>query len=268
MLTLSDNLQFLSGLEAESVDLIYLDPPFYSQRDYIDFEDKWESIDDYLKFLGARVFECHRVLKPTGSIYLHCDDSANADIKIHVLNTIFGRSNFRNEIVWHYSGGSSSRVYFPKKHDTIYFYTKTNEYIFNPQHQPYSDQSIARFNRKDHEGRMYKAHIKDGKEIRSYMNEEGRVMPDVWNINIIVKSHNESMDYSTQKPLALIERIIRASSNEGDVVLDPFLGAGTTAVACKKLGRKFIGCDINPRSIEITNERLSMTLSGLLPELN
>ena len=299
-----DNLQIMRGINSNTVDLIYLDPPFNSDRNYnapigsdaegAEFKDRWhysdlkdeewrdlkkrnrglyEVIDAakhthgkntqaYLVFMALRLIEMHRILRDTGSIYLHCDTTANSYLRL-LLDCVFGKQNMRNEIVWSYSGGSSPRSHFPRKHDTIYFYTKSSDYRFNPQHEDYSDKSIARFNRTDESGRRYKCHMKNGKEIRSYMNEKGKIMPDVWSINIIVKSHSESTGYPTQKPVKLLERIILASSNKGDTVFDPFCGCATTLVAANRLDREWIGCDLSKLAVKLVNQRLRQD-EGLL----
>jgi len=179
----------------------------------------------------------HRLLKPTGSIYLHCDWHADAYIRVHILDKIFGRDCFVNELIWGYQWGGVGKRNFAKKHDNIYWYCKQNKkWIFN-------------------EKEMREAYIT--KDKRWHNNEGGKLLRDVWDdIPIINTMANERIGYPTQKPLALLERIIKASSNEGDVVMDPFMGGGTTIVMASRLGRQFIGIDQSIAAVDVTDKRL------------
>ena len=210
----------------------------------------------YLTYMAQRIVEMHRVLKDTGSLYLHCDPTASHYLKV-VLDEIFGKDNFRNEITWSYTGNSVPKYCFPKKHDIIFWYSKTANFTFNPQNVlvPYSELTNKRYNHTDEQGRRYKiSALKDGKQEIVYM-KEGKYPDDVWDIPIV--RGKEATGYPTQKPLALLHRIIKASSNEGDIVMDPFCGCATTCVAAQQLGRKWIGIDIEKQAVNILVERLS-----------
>jgi len=284
-----DNLQVLSHLLKEyrgKIDLIYIDPPFDSKADYVRkvkirgekvegaeqnlFEEKqytdiWER-DEYLQFMYERLLLMKELLSENGSIYLHCDWHKSAYLRI-ILDEVFGAENFVNEIIWKYTGGTDKAQAFLKKHDNIFFYKKNGAIDFNVQYEDFAEGTIKRFNKIDKDGRRYKENrLGDGKFYRTYMKEEGKVMGDVWQDeiveqNIVVSSHNESVEYPTQKPEALIERIIKASSNEGDVVADFFMGSGTTQAVAQKLGRKWIGCDINIGAIQTTTKRLNQIVA-------
>ena len=216
-----------------------------------------KSMKSYLTYMTQRIIEMHRILKDTGSLYLHCDPTASHYLKI-VLDEIFGKNNFRNEIIWCYTGGTDTKKTWQKKHDNIYFYTKSDNYILNPCYAPFSENTIKRFNKTDADGRKYKINqLKDGRTTTTYMKEEGKLTPDYWNIPIVNITSKEGTGYPTQKPLALLRRIISASSNEGDIVLDPFCGCATTCVAAQQLDRKWIGIDIEKQVVSVLIERLS-----------
>ena len=231
----------------------------------------------FLCWLGVRVLAMHRILKPTGSLYLHCDHTASAYIKM-MLDSIFGRENFRNQIVWGYRGMPSKARKFIQKHDTILFYSKSNDYTFNVQRDRPTEGSLKTFEsakrvgyNANHKRMMvtifdedkYRAAVESGK-IPSGMREThfngtgGPPMKDWWeDIKILGGPKNkERTGYPTQKPLALYERIIKASSNENDIVLDPFAGCATTCVAAEKLNRQWIAIDINDKAADIIHERL------------
>ncbi len=300
LLYLGDNLDILSRyIPDDSVDLIYLDPPFATNRDYNilyqqpggkqsllkrAFSDTWcwdgaaedtlreilqkappelgkliqgmvaglgaAPVAGYLVMMTPRLLELHRVLRDSGSLYLHCDPTASHYLKL-VLDCIFGVGNFRNEIAWSYKGGGRSKKYFARKHDTIFFYSKSDSWIFN-----YEDILVDRTNRTyftDDEGRKY--WLKYGK--RYYLKNEGKIPEDWWaDIEPLDGPYKERLGYPTQKPLALLERIIKASSNEGDIVLDPFCGCGTTLAAAQKLNRRWIGIDTNLEAVKLTSIRL------------
>lgn len=250
---LGNNLEIMKDIPDESIDLIYIDPPFYSQDDYGDFNDKWDDMDDYLDFMRVRLKEIHRILKDTGSFYLHCDYHASHYLKIE-LDNIFGYDNFRNEIIWYYPNKSHSRYTLnihTRSHNTIFFYTKSNEYIYNQIREKIKEDS-HNFPYKDSEGRRYRI-VKDRK---IYKGNGYRNSHDVWEINFINPNSPEREDYATQKPEKLLERIIRASSNEGDIVADFFCGSGTTLAVAKKTHRNYMGCDINKDAVELTQKRL------------
>jgi len=256
-LALGDNLTLLSQLPNESIDLIYLDPPFNSNRNYtiVDetkkevraFGDIWKGGSaTYLEFLKDRLIHLHRVLKATGSIYLHCDPTESHYIKV-LMDSIFGRNNFRNEIVWCYERSHPAKYQFKRIHDIILFYTKSDHYTFIP---PYVEGSYGMKKRppfKRPDGTIWEP------------KHEGKLCPDWW-IDIpsfgTAMGSKERCNYPTQKPLALLERIIKASSNEGNLVLDPFMGSGTTLVAASRLNRNFIGMDSSASALAVAKERL------------
>ena len=286
-----DNLDFLRGLNNETVDLVATDPPFNKNRDFhatpdslsrgARFEDRWswdrdvheewvDAIKDdwpaawwviecarhvwgddmgaFLCWLGVRVMEMHRVLKPTGSLYLHIDHTAHAYAKA-LLDGIFGKKHFRNEIVWCYTGPSNTKRWFPRKHDILLWYTKGNEWIFNRGDVlvPYSDQYVRRFSKQYNEGAKRSKIFKSGhdSERNRQLAQEGKLVEDWWSdCSPVGRRRHENTGYPTQKPLALYERIIKASSNPGDMVLDPFCGCATTPIAAERLGREWVGMDI------------------------
>ena len=353
-----DNLQVLrESLADASVDLVYLDPPFNSKRDYNllfkspkgqkseaqveAFKDSWHwgeqaerefdellhqantdvaemmkalraflgqnDIMAYLTMMANRLLEMHRVLKPTGSLYLHCDPTASHYLKL-VLDGVFGKLLFRNEIVWkraftvkgNFGQGSK---HFGQNTDTVFFYSKTDEYNFNPQFSPYSEEYVTEFFRyAESDGRRYRlismigpggaakgnpqyefmgvtkywrysevkmhelhasgmiVQTKPGTvpQRKQYLDQgRGVGCQSLWDdIPALSFSSKERLGYPTQKPVALLERIISASSNEGDVVLDPFCGCGTAVHAAQKLKRKWIGIDITHLAISLIEKRL------------
>ena len=290
-----DNLPIMRGINSESVDLIYLDPPFNSNANYAapigseaagaEFKDTW-TLDDvdnawldlietkypalnrvihaamtnsdksYLIYMAARLLEMKRILKDTGSIYLHCDPTMSHYLKL-VMDAVFGKGNFRNEIVWHYYNvASTSRKFIGRKHDTIFFYAKSDATSFNwdSMREPYSSDS-----------NWVKASGSYG-DPRYSPNEKGKLMHDVWRIPTINNMAKERTGYPTQKPLALLDHIIKASSNEGDVVFDPFCGCATTLVAAGRLQRDWIGIDISEKAAELVVERIKAD-QGLFEEI-
>ena len=192
----------------------------------------------YLIYMAIRLIEMHRILKDTGSIYLHCDPTLSHYIKT-MMDKIFGYENFRNELIWSYRWASTIKNSFARKHDTIFFYTKSNNWLFNMDavRESYTPEQLKRCKEDD------KGHYTVSEGRKYYLNPLGQTPGSVFNISIIGRGSNERIGYPTQKPLELLERIIKASSNEGDVVLDPFCGCATTCVAAEKLNRKWIGVD-------------------------
>ena len=237
-----DCINWLNKIQDESIDLIYIDPPFFTQRDFKDFTDKWTGHYHYIKWLRARLLLAHKKLKQTGSIYVHCDYRANFRIRV-ILNHIFGEDNFKNEIIWCYASGGASNKTFSKKHDTIFFYTKTKMYNFYP----------VRIKEKRNEKSLKRAKAKNGRigKLGFY-----RYPFDIFNIDSLGIMSGERTGWPTQKPLKLLERIIKASSNEGDLVLDFFGGSGTTSVAAHGLKRRFITGDISEKACKIMVKRL------------
>lgn len=272
-----DNLHVLRSLKSNSVDLIYIDPPFFSGRNYNQiwgddnevrtFYDIWEDgLPSYLVWLNARIWEMKRVLKDTGSIYVHCDWHASHYIKVE-LDKIFGYSNFINEIVWCYSQGARSQSHFGRKHDIILYYSKSKDPKFNaksvgleytPHKQDKSGENYGGRMGVDEEGREYVEKWGTGKKkLYRYYLDEKKTPEDWWtDINSIQSGAHERIGYPTQKPEPLLERIIKASSNEGDVVADFFMGGGTTLAVALKLGRRFIGCDISRVAASVSIDRI------------
>ena len=291
-----DNLRVIRGINSNTVDLLYLDPPFNSNRNYsapvgskaagAAFKDMWtlSDIDEnehgelaerspatyeviraagvvagkgmksYLIFMGLRLLEMKRILKPTGSIYLHCDDTAGAYLKM-LMDAVFGKENWRNTIVWCYTGpGSPKMRQFNRKHDTIHWYSNGDQWTFNKD-----DVRIEHVDGGPHAGGFL------GELGKSTTEEYGNLgkVPESWwvqskgnGLAIAARQRKQYTGYPTQKPLALLDRIIRASSNEGDVVFDPFCGCATTLVAAHNLGRQWIGCDLSKLAVKLVNERI------------
>ena len=224
---LSDNLELMAEMQDNTVDLIYCDILYGTGRKFKDYQDlkpKREVIEEHYM---PRIKEMHRILKDTGSIYLQMDYKISHWIRL-MLDDVFGYDNFINEIIWKYGLGGSGKKEFAKKHDNIFFYSKTKNYNFNLQYE---------------------------KATSNKMKGQNKKMVDVWDIANINNMAKERLDYNTQKPKELIERIIKASSNEGDLVADFYAGSFTTAKVCKDLNRNFIGCDISEKAVAIGLER-------------
>ena len=275
-----DNLQVMSHLLKEyrgKIDLIYIDPPFDSKADYkkkIDvrgvgstesdsssFEEKqygdiWTN-DEYLQFMYERLIIMRELLSDTGSIFLHCDWHKAPHLRC-LLDEIFGPENFRNEIIWSYKSAGMSTSTFPRKHDNIFYYSKTADRVFYPIYVPHDEKVIKRFQR-DEKGPYQ---LVNGKKY--YMNPQGKPVEDVWEI-LLANRDSQRTGYPTQKPEALIERIIKCATREGDLVLDCFMGSGTTQAVAMKLGRRFIGADINLGAIQTTTKRLLSIAAELKP---
>jgi len=258
-----DNLEILATMEPESVDLIYVDPPFFSNKNYEiiwgdeaeirSFEDRWEGgINVYTDWMKDRVIELCRVLKPTGTFYLHCDWHAGHYLKV-MCDLVFGYNNFRNEIAWCYRGAGYPKMDFGRRHDTIFRYSKTDKYIFNLDdvREEYAEATKERF--KHYIGNVRKS----GDFGLQKLNPLGKQPDDWWQIQPIAPSAKERLGYPTQKPEKLLERIIKASSNKGDLVLDAFCGCGTTLAMAERFGRRWIGIDISPSAISLIKKRLS-----------
>lgn len=262
---LDDNLAVLRRLRPGCVDLVYIDPPFgtgqvqrlssirtgrgpkartgFGGRLYPfevvsthRYRDDM-ALEDYLSFLYERLVEVHRVLKPTGSLYLHLDFHAVHYARL-LLDEVFGPERFLNEVIWAYDYGGRARDRWPRKHDNILWYSKSARWTFN---------------RDDVDRIPYMAPGLVGPEKAA----AGKLPTDTWWLTIVPTSGPERTGYPTQKPLKLLERVIIASSNPGELVADFFCGSGTTGVAAKKLGRRYLLVDTNPNAIEITNRRLA-----------
>jgi site-specific DNA-methyltransferase (adenine-specific) len=270
----------------ESVDLIYLDPPFFTGKIQkgtmkwqpgameVSFDDSrkfWDEKADvmrekapkwlqhiaikrpdfasYLWYMMERLQSCHKVLKKTGSIYLHCDYRASHYLKM-IMDEIFGEDHFQNEIVWRYAWGIHIRKRWNRKHDTILFYSKSNKWFFNPDNVlDRREPEVLRRLASGIPGATWAA------DKSKYLDKTMKLPSDVWDIPTIDGTAKERSGYPTQKPEALLKRIIEASSKEGDLVLDPFCGCGTTAIVASKLGRRFIGIDIHPTAFEVIKNR-------------
>ena len=246
-----DNLKLMKDLPSKSIDLIYCDILYGTGRDFGDYKDLPADKDKIEEFYYPRVREIHRLLKNTGSIYLQMDTRINHWLRV-ILDNVFGYNNFRNEIIWSYRNGGTTDKKFNNKHDNILFYSKTDGYKFNPTKEKSYTKSKSRKPGIVNYG---------GKKVKFFKDELGVYTwvkaKDVWNIPYINSQANERVDYQTQKPKKLLERIIKASSDKGDIVADFFMGSGTTIVVAEELDRKWIGCDINQKAINITKERLS-----------
>ena len=259
-----DCIDKLNHISENSVDLIYTDPPFYTNKNYIGttgkFSDIWKSLQEYLDFMKIRLTKIHHVLKPTGSLYLHCDPTASHYLKI-VLDAIFGKEYFRREIIWNVaalSGYKTRANNWIRGHDVLFYYTKSKNFTFNKQVTPHNQKYIDRFNKIDEDGRKYF----DGRGKPRYLDEaikKGKAIGDVWSDIMSFQqtpTSKEIIGYPTQKPLALLERIIKASSNKDDIILDPFCGSGTTLVAAKKLDRNYIGIDKSKEACAVSTQRI------------
>jgi len=264
-----DNLDLLEKIPSESIDLIYIDPPFFTQKEHktkeAKFKDKWETFEDYLSFIKKRVILIYNLLKESGCFFCQCDWRASHYIKI-MLDTIFGKQNFRNDIIWHYpSTVSNPPNYFIRSYDSILFYTKTKNYSFNDDKRIYMNYSkeTSKKIQKDSKGIFYyRGGSWNNKKLKKkvYIDGKGVFPRDVWSDICRIKSHtNEYYNFPTQKPESLLKRIIIACSNEGDIIADFFCGSGTTLAVAKKLRRKYIGCDINKGAIDISRKRLKET---------
>jgi DNA modification methylase len=277
-LILGDNLEILKTMENETVDLIYLDPPFFSNRNYEviwgdegevrSFQDRWSGgVEHYIAWLKERVAEMHRVLKSTGSIFLHCDWHADAYIRVEILDRIFGRNNFRNEIIWSYKTTLKvSPHHLGRDHDTIFIYAKSKDFKIHPDQKDYppSENTLKRWVKyADEKGFVSNKHfagsastiINTENEAKGFNINHG-IPRDVWEISHLAGNNPEKIGYPTQKPMALLERIIKCASNEGDMVLDPFMGGGTTIAVADKLNRKWTGIDQSVQAVKVTELRL------------
>ena len=249
----SDNLELMKTIESNTIDLIYCDILYGTGRKFKDYQDLKPIRSEIENHYIPRIKEMHRILKPTGSIYLQMDTRINHWMRI-LMDEVFGYDNFRNEIVWHYANTmTKGSVYFKKSHDIILLYSKSNIYTFNPQKE-LREFPINQSKRVWKDGKNMRKRDENGKMETSVSID--RLVTDVISIPFLASTAKERTGYSTQKPKELISRFILASTNEGYTVADYYLGSGTTAVVCKELNRNFIGCDINPNAIEITNARL------------
>ncbi|HTE83929.1 MAG TPA: site-specific DNA-methyltransferase [Dehalococcoidia bacterium] len=272
-----DNLHVMRQLPSESIDLIYIDPPFFSGKQYNvifgdqnelrSFADIWEGgLPGYLIWLNARLYEMKRLLTRTGSIYVHCDWHASHYIKVE-LDKIFGHDDFLNEVVWQYSQGGKGRKLWAKKHDTLFFYSRSRDYYFDSSKvrvplTPHKRSSTGSYGGRmgiDEQGREYVEKWGTGKKkLYRYYLDEGKIPEDVWEIQSIQAGASERIGYPTQKPEALLERVILASTRPNDTVGDFFVGGGTTAAVAQRLGRRWVACDQSRVAVAITSDRLAL----------
>ena len=297
-----DNLDILRGLNSASVDLIYLDPPFNSNRNYAApvgsaaagaaFKDTWtlsdldvawmgliadeqpamyqvlqaaglthgKGMQSYLCMMAVRLLEMRRVLKDTGSVYLHCDPTASHYLKM-LMDSIFGQRNFVNEVVWYYRGAGVPKTARARRHDVLLWYAKNvGSHYFNPDpiRQPYAEATVERFSH-------YIGNVRGGSDFgQQSLNPQGKHPDDViTHIQPIAPSAKARIGYPTQKPIELLEDIIASSSDELDIVLDPFCGCATACVAAENLGRSWIGIDVSPKAVELVNMRLQQSMGDL-----
>jgi DNA modification methylase len=263
-------------IEAEGgLKLIYIDPPFDVGADFsmnieigedtftkkpsvieeIAFRDTWgKGVDSFIAMIYERLKLMHGLLADDGSIYVHCDWRVNSFMRL-VLDEIFGKDNLVNEIIWKYHVGTTPQKGLGKKHDNIYFYKKSNNFIYNLWREPIPAERVKDYKYADTDGRKYRFGGSDDKT--KYYLDEGKAATDVWtDINIINKSANERLNYPTQKPEKLLERIISESTSNGDLIADFFCGSGTTLAVAEKLGRKWIGSDLGRFPIHTTRKRM------------
>jgi len=253
---LSDNLDLMAEIKDNTVDLIYCDILYGTGRKFADYQDlkpKREIIEEHYI---PRIKEMHRILKDTGSIYLQMDTKINHWLRC-ILDDVFGYDNFKSEIVWFYNSQGKTKKEWNKKHDNILYYTKSNKWTFNYKDvkDSITDLTYKRF-KKEIDLKGYYTSFKNGKEYKYYL-EDGS-LPKDWfeDITYISRSNKELNGYNTQKPKSLIERLVKASSNQGDLVADFYAGSFTTAEVCKDLNRNFIGCDISEKAVEIGYARV------------
>jgi site-specific DNA-methyltransferase (adenine-specific) len=277
----TDNLELMASLPSASCDLIYADPPFLTEqtrrgpspsesdpsvspRDEISastyaFTDSFGgSRAAYMEFLRERFAQMHRLLSPQGSLYVHLDWRTVHEVKV-MLDCLFGVENFLNEIIWSYRSGSRPARWFARKHDTLLLYAKqAGSHVFHAlRGGTYRTQDLKR----DEEGRPYKS----TKQGRLYFDSRGPLVSDVWDIPMLSTVARERTGYPTQKPEALLERVVEASSSPGSVVADFFCGSGTTLAVAKRMGRRYLGCDANPAAVRLAESRLEATVVGGRP---
>lgn len=264
-----DCLDIMRSIEKNSIDLIYLDPPFFTEKKHklkskdrtkeFSFDDVWGSDLVYGTFLYERIVLMKEILKETGSIFVHCDKSGEHIVRA-ILDNVFGSDNFQSEIIWSYKRWSNSKKGLLPSHQNIYFYSKSKDFKFNTILTSYSettniDQILQSRTRDEHNKSIYDIDenglFKHGKE------KNGVPLNDVWEIPYLNPKAKERVGYPTQKPLLLLERVIELVTDEGDLVLDPFCGSGTTCVAAKLLNRKYIGIDKSKDAVDLSEERIS-----------
>lgn len=264
-----DNLELLLGLltaahsaehPAERPALVYLDPPFGTGRDFGAYDDRWPDRGALLSMLRPRLEALHRLLRDDGSILVHVDHRLAPGLA-GVLDELFGPGDrdpkggpgFRNELIWTYGLGGSSKRFYPRKHDVIFWYTKGEDWYFDPPRMP---------------ARSARMRGQEKKQLDVFLGppalddlEQAPFFADVWDVAAINNMAKERTGYPTQKPLALLERLVAAHSRPGELVLDPFCGSGTTLVAAQRLGRRALGIDIGAEAVRIARQRLGLGAS-------
>lgn len=264
-----DCLNQMKSIDKNSIDLIYLDPPFFTEKKHtlknkdrtkeFSFDDSWNTNKNYADFLKKRIKIMQSLLKESGSIFVHCDKNGEHIIRT-VLDQVFGSNNFQSEIIWSYKRWSNSKKGLLPSHQNIYFYSKSKKFKFNTIYTPYSettniDQILQRRTRDQYNKSVYD---KDSSgNVKNGDKKKGVPLSDVWQIPYLNPKAKERVGYPTQKPLLLLEQIIKLVTEEGDLVLDPFCGSGTTCVASKLLNRNYIGIDESMDAVELTKERLN-----------
>ena len=251
-----DNLELIQALPDACLDFIYLDPPYFTGRNRSRrgrggaFADVWSGgLDEYLGFLEPRLVGCRRLLKKTASLCVHLDFHAGHYVKVR-LDRHYGMENFLNEIIWSYRSGGTGRRWFPRKHDTLLVYARqAGRHTFHPLRQgDYRTEGL----KTDQTGRPYKNTLRG----RLYFDARGPLVTDVWEIPFLSTVSDERTGYPTQKPVALLRRLIEAFTNPGDLVFDPFCGSGTALVAAEQSGRTWLGCDRAAEAVRIAHRRL------------
>ena len=273
-----DNIQFMRSLPSKSIDLIYIDPPYFTQKNFGDFDDRWESLGRFVIYLTLRIYQCRRLLKDTGVFCLHLDWRSVHYLKVK-CDEIFGYNNFVNEIIWEFSTAGQAGKTYKKCHNTILVYSKGKKFTCNAERGSLAETTLNRFkNAFDKNGNItigslmqkcpgtYRRYLRSKRVKDSDPHDKiimslkrGAPLKDCWHDlkNQSFRGGGSRLKkYETQKPLPLLERIVKSFSKEGDTVADFFCGSGTTLVAAKKLGRKYIGCDISKKAVKISKERL------------
>ena len=275
----ADSVKKLKEIPSESVNLVYFDPPFFSQKKHsltsrdngklYEFDDIFSTKEEYLSLINNVLVESKRILKNDGSIFLHCDRYASHYLR-EELDKVFTENNFQSEIIWTYKRWSNSKKGLLNAHQNIYFYSKSKDFKFNQIYTNYSPSTnidqILQERARNSKGKSEYRKDSNGNVVQ-VKNKKGVPLSDVWEIPYLNPKAKERCGYPTQKPVKLLQRIIELSTDENDIVLDPFCGSGTTCVAAKSLNRKFIGIDKNPEAITLSKKRLEemvISESGVL----
>ena len=233
----SKAIDFMRSEPSEKYDFIYIDPPYFCNKNFGEFDDRWDSIQDYIDSLSPTFVEARRILKDHGNICVHVDWHAAHRVRM-ALEGVFGEDNFRNEIIWCYASGGASKRHFSRKHDNLFVYSKNSGRCkFNPIREPYPHDYGD----------------------RTGFHPDGRIMNDWWQIGILSTTAKERNNYPTQKPLQLLERLLKAYTDEGDLVLDFYCGSGTTGEAAVRMNRRCVLVDVNPKAVQIARKRIEDT---------